>query len=265
MAEDTGENQNKEFTPFRFRDHVKQAGFGITTEHTLNPHQYERTRRLLTWHNPPPEDLPKDAVDAIIVPGTSPIIDETGFTLRSEAGTLYGNKFPDAKMVVSGMRPDILRASEREKAPGYSEAKEVASEMERLGYKGKIELEEEAKHTGQNIVYSFDMLFGKADGSNKTKPLLAPTKDHVLVITTSSYSARRTDLYVKRELKLRGLEGKVKVYIYDADVAEDKKREQNEKAGIANEPLTEEARLRQEAMFLREAQGMSRYRQDGQI
>ncbi len=102
-------------------------------------------------------------------------------------------------------------------------------------------LEELSTNTSESLTNTFDLLKGELPKG--------------MLVVCSSYMARRIDLYTKRELKKRGLTEKVKVFIFDADVAEDME------GNLTPEALSD----RQRRSILYEAKRLSRYRQKGDL
>lgn len=212
---------------------ISKADFQ-NSETTLTPKQYEKVVRFLRYHNPP---TPDDPVNTIIVPTTSPYFDMESFRKRLDASLLYSRLYPTASIIFTGKRPDLSRAVAEERVENYSEASVMSKTAvnEGLGQK-RVVLEELSTNTSESIANVFELL--------KEKPLGG------ILVTCSSYMARRIDYYIKRELRNRSLAGKVKVFIFDADVAED----------LEGKLTSDESSDRKRRSILYEAKRLSKYR-----
>lgn len=228
--------------PEGFMDHkITKANFNIDPEHTLKPKQYERVVRFLRWHNPPST---LDIVDAIVVPTTSPNFDLASFNKRITAAIEYSSLYPQATVVFAGKRPDLSRATLKERQDEYSEAEVMADAAINKGLdKGRVLLEELSFHTGQNISNSLDLLIARG--------LIL----RGLVVTSSSYMARRINYYLINELRIRDMTGKINPYTFDADVAED----------LNGDELSSEETERKRRSILYEAKRLSQYRHKGDL
>lgn len=242
-----------DFWEIGFKDKIKRADFNEEPEHALSPEEFEIGNEFVHYQNLPPEGT---QITAIIGPGTSKSIDLLNYWKRVKGLKKYADDHPKARIVMpSGKRPTAKRATADEMAEGFSEAKIMEDELVGLGLdRSRIQREDEATHTGENIEFSLNKLFGGLIPLDTNEPIN-------LMIVTSSYCGRRTDLYMKRELRKRKLEGKVKFYLYDADVQEDIDR----KEGKITTPLTPEEEKLKLVTELREMLRLDLYADKGDL
>ena len=250
--------QKPTFWEVGFKDKIQKADFNIEPEHTLSDEELQIGKDFLHFQLLPPKST---RIDAIVGPGTSKSIDLLNYWKRINGLLLWDQKHSETGIVMpSGKRPDQSRATASEMAEGFSEAAIMRDELIGLGMDPKKlgTIEESATHTGENIVNSLDLLFGgmlDTSGEGQINILVA----------TSSYCGKRTEAYLVRELQNRGLQDKVNVFIYDADVQEDIDREKASKAGQTLPPLTPEEEKLKLVTQLREMQRLDRYTSEGQI
>lgn len=211
----------------------------IISQEYVSDHQFERMEKFVQYDRPPGEN---DAVDMMVVLGTSKIVDRPSYDQRIHTILKLAKRYPEAEFVVSGKRPDVSRASEEEMKSDYSEAAVMAGDMIENGVEqSRIILEEEAVHTMDNVLKSLALLQKKGKDPKN------------LLFVTGSYQGRRTDYYIPKIFEQLGIDPAThKTYIIDAEM--DAIRE-------GREPNPERNRY----MVTYESARLSRYRKKGDL
>jgi hypothetical protein len=178
---------------------------------TLKPFQYERLKSFIEFERLPSPDEP---IDYIVALGTSKDSDTKSYQLRVAETVVAAQKYPGARIIVSGARPDSSRALPNELNKGYNEARVMAENIIDAGIdSSRVELETEATDTRGNVFNSLAMI-----GQRVGRP-------QGVLFACSSYDGRRVDLYIRKYLEGKGIaQEEFPTFIIDGDLEETRQK-----------------------------------------
>jgi len=221
------------------REHSSLTSFerrllSATQSNTLSLRQQQRMFRFLSFDCLPGH---KDTIDTIVVLGTNRLMGDFG--RRIDAAAKYATTYPQAQLIVSG------------KGSGFSipifhnrtESRFMSQELQKRGVRrDRVREESRATNTKENVENSLAMV---------------TPGDHKVLFVGSGYMGRRIYYYGKKALQKQHRED-IKYFIYDTDVAGDKKR----KRGVS---LTPGEQIRRNFFLKYEWSRLPIYRRKGDL
>lgn len=201
----------------------------------LTPQEALRLEKFLKFDNPPSK---KDKIDVIVVFTTSPDTELQSFEMRCHLTAECAKKYPNIPVIVTGLRPDISKATLAELEKTYDEAKSMISNIVQKG----IFLERFIRE---------DTTTNTRDSTHEVFKIIQDNNFKNVLFVCSSYMARRVDLYVKKYLKDHNISD-FKYFIIDADVRED----------LSGKELSSQEKLRKFERFVYEWKRLPIYRRN---